>query len=81
MGNGKGNGKGKKKGQTASPVTYEEPLSLQTLCILHLDQEETQMLEQASLEFLDDLRQRFRREVREHPVPLPYNVSPSWLYD
>ena len=55
------------------------PLSLQTICILHLPEDDSQVLQHYSQEFLEELRQRFWKETTRHPDPLPYQVSTLWL--
>ena len=55
------------------------PLSLQTLCILHLPEGDIQYLRDYSSEVIRMMRYQFWEETTRHPDPLHYSIASLWI--
>ena len=70
----------KKKKKKKKVITYEtEVLSLQSLCILHLSDADSNQLHEYSSLFTTDIKEKFWKEVRTQPGPLNYHISSIWI--
>ncbi len=70
----------KKRAKVKQPVT-SSPMSLQSLCVLHLPREDTRLIQGYSQVFRTQVKDQFWREVREHPDLLAYDIDELWLQD
>ena len=57
----------------------QNPLSLKTLCVLNLSDEDTDILDNYHDEFRENLKKKLWQEVITYPEPLAYRISDKWL--
>lgn len=65
---------------TINPRQFTQtPLSLKTLCILNLSDDDTAVLATYHDEFREDLKKKLWQEVSKYPEPLAYRISDRWI--